>query len=128
MDRRFFMAPPARPLSRLALRVSLGAAAWALAGAASAESLRCNGEIASTGDSKISVMHKCGEPMLKDSFCKPVLAAVPRSPYPVILPPHIAPCEMVDEWMYDRGPGNLLATVRFQRGVVDSIRYEGRSR
>lgn len=110
------------------LRFAAAAACLAVAMPAAAESLRCNGEIASTGDSKISVMRKCGEPMLKDAFCKPVLATVPWSPYPVILPPHIAPCEMVDEWMYDRGPGNLDATVRFQRGVVDEIRYEGKRR
>lgn len=128
MNRRITFLRAAGPLSRLALRFAAGTGAMVIASAASAESLRCNGEIASTGDSKISVMQKCGEPMLKDSFCKPVMAAVPWSPYPVVLPPHIAPCEMVDEWMYDRGPGNLLATVRFQRGVVDSIRYEGRSR
>lgn len=128
MDRRITFPRVGWPLTRLMLRTAAGAAALMFANAASAESLRCNGEIASTGDSKISVMQKCGEPMLKDTFCKPVMAAVPWSPYPVVLPPHIAPCELVDEWMYDRGPGNLLATVRFQRGVVDSIRYEGRSR
>lgn len=110
------------------LRSTAAAACMAATLPAAAESLRCNGEIASPGDSKISVMRKCGEPMLKDTFCKPVMATVPWSPHPVILPPHIAPCEMVDEWMYDRGPGNLYATVRFQRGVVDEIRYEGRQR
>jgi hypothetical protein len=32
----------------------------------------------------------------------------------------------IEEWLYDRGPGNLLATVRFRYGVVQSITY-GRS-
>jgi hypothetical protein len=32
----------------------------------------------------------------------------------------------VEEWLYDRGPGNLLAVVRIRSGVVQSIHY-GRS-
>jgi len=90
------------------------------------ESLRCNGQIASVGDSRLSVLQKCGEPAMRDSFCKPVEVLTPWSVYPVIVPPQLAPCELIDEWLYDRGQGNLYATVRFQRGVVDSIRYEGR--
>jgi hypothetical protein len=30
----------------------------------------------------------------------------------------------VEEWLYDRGPGNLMATVRFRNGKVESIRYD----
>ncbi|MGY4828132.1 DUF2845 domain-containing protein [Sphaerotilaceae bacterium SBD11-9] len=33
------------------------------------------------------------------------------------------PCQQVDEWLYDRGPGNLVATVRFRAGTVWSITY-----
>ena len=99
-----------------------------LSTAACSESLRCNGQIASVGDSRISVFQKCGEPALRDTFCKPVEVLTPWNPYPIIAPPHVVPCELIDEWLYDRGPGNLYATVRFQRGVVDSIRYEGRPR
>jgi hypothetical protein len=36
------------------------------------------------------------------------------------------PCLPVEEWVYDRGPGNLVATVRFRSGIVHSIVY-GRS-
>ena len=35
-------------------------------------------------------------------------------------------CQRIDEWLYDRGPGNLVAVVRFRGGLVQSIRY-GRS-
>ena len=99
------------------------AALLAIAASAHAESLRCNGQISSPGDSKLSVLQKCGEPLLRDTFCKPVEVLTPWSPYPVV-----GGCQLVDEWLYDRGPGNLYATVRFQRGTVDSIRYEGRPR
>lgn len=35
----------------------------------------------------------------------------------------IVPCQRIEEWLYDRGTGNLMATVRFRSGVVQSITY-----
>lgn len=91
--------------------------------AAHAESLRCNGASAAEGDSKLSVLYKCGQPLLADAFCAPVLYA--GTPYPVPAPIALAfvPCQPVEEWLYDRGPGHLMATVRFRDGKVASIRY-----
>jgi len=131
LETHFPTVPPMNALIRL-----LAVAAISLAGAsaARAESLRCNGESSGPGDSKLSVLRKCGEPMLRDTYCKPIEIVVPTAPYPVYpnvpypVPGRVAGCEMVDEWLYDRGPGNLFATVRFQRGVVESIVYEGRPR
>ena len=91
--------------------------------AVQAESLRCNGAIASEGDSKVSFLYKCGQPLLVDSFCAPVY--YPGAIYPV--PPSVAgiyaPCQMVEEWLYERGAGNLVAIVTFRDGRVQSIRY-----
>ncbi len=88
-----------------------------------AESLRCNGQIASEGDSRLSLLHKCGEPLLKDSYCTTV--HIPRTVRPtheaVLVQPGI--CVSIEEWLYDRGPGNLMATVRFRDGVVQTITY-----
>ncbi len=91
-----------------------------------AESLQCNGQNTSEGDSKISVAYKCGEPVLKDLYCAAVY--VGRLQQPLVEPyaSAVVPCQMVEEWLYDRGPGNLMATVRFRDGVVRSITY-GRS-
>lgn len=116
------------PCRRSLVRAAAGAVLLGSIAAAQADSLRCNGEIASAGESRLSLLRKCGEPMLKDSFCKPVEVVVRGAPYPVVLPPHMAPCQVVDEWMYDRGPGNLFATVRFENGVVHSVRYENKPR
>lgn len=91
-----------------------------------AESLRCNGNIASEGDSRISVLYKCGQPVLTDSFCAPVYYAPTLVPVPQPFASVVIPCQQVEEWLYDRGPGNLMATVRFKSGVVQSIVY-GRS-
>lgn len=90
---------------------------------AQAESLRCNGRSAGPGDSRLSVLRNCGEPVLKDSFCAPVYVASTLQPVPQPLAGWVVPCVQVDEWQYDRGPGNLIAIVRFQHGTVQSITY-----
>lgn len=90
-----------------------------------AESLRCSGGIAGEGDSRLSVVYKCGQPALKESFCAPVYFSQSQNLYLVPEPFASAylPCHQTDEWLYDRGPGNLVATVRFRSGVVQSITY-----
>lgn len=91
--------------------------------AAQAESLRCNGRSAGPGDSRLQVLRHCGEPALKDSFCAPVFLGSTLHPVPQPLAGFYAPCIQVDEWQYDRGPGFLSATVRFQYGRVQTITY-----
>jgi len=88
-----------------------------------AESLRCNGVSADVGDSRLAVLYKCGPPLLRDVYCAPVF--YPGSLYPVPEPYAnlFAPCFTTEDWVYDRGPGNFVATVRFRSGVVQSIHY-----
>ena len=88
-----------------------------------AESLRCNGYSASEGDSKISVLYKCGQPLLKDNYCAPVYYSQSLQLVPEPFASGYVPCQYVEEWLYERGPGQLMATVRFRFGVVQSIRY-----
>lgn len=100
------------------------AATLALGGlTANAESLRCNGRSASEGDSRLSVLYKCGQPLLRDSYCAAVYYTQTLQPVPEPIAAIFVPCQQVEEWLYDRGPGNLMATVRFRAGVVQSIRY-----
>ncbi len=94
-----------------------------LAPAAHAESLRCNGHSAAEGDSRLSVLYKCGEPLLKDSYCAPVFYGPSLLPAPDALASSLVPCQPVEDWLYDRGPGNLMATVRFRSGAVRAIFY-----
>jgi len=103
-------------------------AAWVLAplialAPASAETLRCNGASAAEGDSKLSVLYKCGQPVLADMFCAPLYPAGSPYPAPAAIAGLYLPCLPVEEWLYDRGPGNLMATVRFRDGRVLAIRY-----
>jgi hypothetical protein len=90
---------------------------------AHAESLRCTGGSVAEGDSRVAVVFKCGQPLLKDSFCAPVYYSNSLHPVPEPIATALVPCQTTDEWLYDRGPGHLVATVRFRSGTVSSIRY-----
>jgi hypothetical protein len=106
----------ARACILLTLAAVLSTPVWA-------ESLRCAGGIAAEGDSRLSVAYKCGPPVLKDSYCAPVFYSQTLQPVPEPFASALVPCLHTDEWLYDRGPGNLMATVRFRSGAVQSIIY-----
>ena len=93
---------------------------------ASAESLRCDGQSVSEGDTRLALQYKCGPPLLSDTYCAPVYYAPTFQLVPEPFASIVVPCQIVEEWLYDRGPGNLMAMVRLRSGVVQSIRY-GRS-
>jgi hypothetical protein len=94
-----------------------------LACSARAESLRCSGGTAAEGDSRLSVFYKCGQPVLRDDYCAPVYGPGALYPVPEPFASAVVPCQPIEEWLYDRGTGNLMATVRFRSGVVQSITY-----
>ena len=104
-------------------RVCFAAVAVLLSTHAWAESLRCNGSIAGEGDSRLTVLYKCGPPLLKDNYCAPAYYYPTLQPVPEPFASAFVPCLQVEEWLYERGPGNLTATVRFRFGVVQSITY-----
>jgi hypothetical protein len=114
-----------RPLAAALLRLAGLVAATCVTTGAYAESLRCNGHSAEVGDSRVALLYKCGEPTLRDTVCAPVVAVGDRRawPLPAATAQALVGCVPVDEWLYDRGPGHLLATVRLQGGVIQSIRY-----
>lgn len=109
----------------MCLRVVKWVAAMAFASwlPAQAESLRCSGGTANEGDTRVSVAYKCGQPALKDSYCAPVYYGASIEPVPEPFASAYVPCQPIDEWLYDRGPGYLVATVRFRAGKVQSIVY-----
>jgi len=90
---------------------------------ARAESLRCNGQSTGEGDSRLSVLYKCGQPLAKDSYCAPLYYAQTLQIVPDPFASLALPCQPIEEWLYDRGPGNLMASIRFRAGVVQSITY-----
>jgi hypothetical protein len=89
-------------------------------GSAAAQSLRCNAEVVVVGDTRAAVLQKCGQPVLKDSFCRR-----PETPpdRPMAVPGRVLPCEDVDEWTYNPGYGQFMTAVRIQAGRVSAIVY-----
>ncbi|VAW91383.1 hypothetical protein MNBD_GAMMA23-1059 [hydrothermal vent metagenome] len=88
-----------------------------------ADSLNCKNNFAEIGDSKASVLFKCGTPMFKDSFFKSVKAKTSSSQAkntPTLQ------CETIDQWTYNPGPGQFLTTLQFERGLLVSIKYGDR--
>lgn len=92
---------------------------------ASAESLRCKNDTVNVGDLRASVVQRCGEPVAKDSFCKPAdPQSVQRNAAGNTVV--VLPCEKVDEWTYNPGYGQFMTTLRFEDGKVTVIKYGDR--
>ena len=82
---------------------------------ATAQNLRCKNDFAERGDSKHTVLSKCGEPVFKDSFCR-------QDPVPTGTKVR-QPCTNVDSWSYRPGSGQFVTILEFQEGTLKSIRY-----
>lgn len=95
----------------------------ALSAPARAEALRCTGGIVDEGDSRLSLIHKCGQPVLRDSYCAAVYYSPSGHQVPDAIAGIAAPCLPTEEWLYERGPGSFPATVRLRAGKVTSITH-----
>jgi hypothetical protein len=93
---------------------------------AHADALRCGGGTVEEGDSRASLLQKCGRPQLQDSFCAPVFQNKSLVPEPFA--GKAVPCLQIDDGIYDRGTGNLMATGRIRSGTVQSIRIQRQPR
>lgn len=76
-----------------------------------ARSFRCANGIASVQDSKAAILHKCGEPQLRDTFCREPASVHRRK----------QACATVEEWTYNPGPGKFMIRVQFEQGEAVSI-------
>ncbi|MCZ8256641.1 MAG: DUF2845 domain-containing protein [Polaromonas sp.] len=109
--------------------------------AASAQSLRCKGDLAQIGNSKGTILQKCGEPVMKDTFCKPVQSTTSTTPMIVPAAPvtttgnsasttttniTVNTCQQVEEWTYNPGYGQFMTMLLFEGGSLASIRYGDR--
>jgi len=116
---------PRRPRVQCTALVLLAAAAL-MCNCVHAQALGCNGDLAQIGDSKASVLLKCGAPFFTESFCKPAdQMLLPATP-PGTTTVNIVPCALVDEWTCNPGPGQFLPSMRFGAGVMTGIRYGDR--
>jgi len=103
---------------------ALGALALAPLDAA-AQTFKCRNDLVNVGDARASVLLKCGEPVVKDAFCRqvPVQAQRPASAGRGV---NVVPCENVDEWTYNPGYGQFMTTLRFVEGRLVAIEYGDR--
>lgn len=97
----------------------------------SAQSLNCNGSLVSKGDSPVSLLQKCGEPIYRQQICLSMLQLgwvvtpfQPGSPNAILA----SQCVPMEEWTYDRGPGTFLGIVRLYNGTIESVRDGDRIR
>ncbi|RYZ80987.1 MAG: DUF2845 domain-containing protein [Moraxellaceae bacterium] len=88
-----------------------------------AESLRCKGDIVEVGDAKIDVYRKCGEPVLKDSYCERIPIKIKQldGSYSII-----EQCHNVDVWTYNPGKGQFWTNLYFSEGKLREMRYGDR--
>ena len=86
------------------------AIALALPGA-DGQAFKCGDEMISTGDSRASVLMKCGKPNHKDSYG----ATRSKRGRPGI-----------EKWYYNCGKGDFIYVLTFENGVLKSEETEGR--
>jgi len=87
-----------------------------------AQSLKCGNDFTQLGMSKLDVLQKCGQPLATDSFCKPADPARPPAQNAA------APCEKVEELLYNPGYGQFMTVLRFESGTLKEVRYGDRAR
>lgn len=93
---------------------------------AQTQTMRCKNDLAQVGEGKASVLQKCGEPVLKDSFCKPVEKQPAPATGQASVTVNVLPCERIDEWTYNPGRGQFMTILRFEAGTLRSIAYGDR--
>lgn len=95
-----------------------------LSATAGAQSLRCSSATIGIGEPRSGVLQKCGEPVSRDSFCKPVdpQSVAASTPGTAV----VLPCEKIDEWTYNPGYGQFITTLRLEAGKVTAVSYGDR--
>jgi Protein of unknown function (DUF2845) len=92
--------------------------------ASDAQTLRCKNDLVSVGETKASVILKCGEPAFRDAFCQAPNTAnangLGTRPRPDL------PCVNVEELTYKPGYGQRVTTLRFEENRLKSIAYGDR--
>jgi hypothetical protein len=80
----------------------------------SAFAFRCDGELVTEGDTKLSVLNKCGEPSWIDRWPEEIVD------FPDTDFEHLV-SRINERWMYNPGPTQFLRIITFKDGQVSSI-------
>ena len=93
---------------------------------ASAQFLRCKNDSVNVGDTRVAVLQRCGEPVSKDSFCKPADPQTVQRNAAGANVVVVVPCQNVDQWTYNPGYGQFMTTLQFEGEKVTAIKYGDR--
>ena len=93
--------------------------------------LRCRNDLVNVGNGKAFALLKCGEPVAKDAFCKPVgtvntttvVSPLPRLPTATTTTVTTGGCTTVDDWTYNPRYRQFMTTLRFESGKLTCILY-----
>ena len=113
---------------KVVMHIMLAATSLFMATHAEAQTLRCGNSVVGPGDTKTAVLQKCGEPVMKETFCKaaePQTVANPQTGATIV---NVLPCENVDDWTYNPGQGKFMTTLRFREGTLRAITDGDRAR
>lgn len=102
------------------VRVVLAAfVAGALPRGALADSLRCEGGIVATGDTRVDLVGKCGEPTYRDGRTDARAGIAWDGDRGVGVSREVG--VEIEVWTYDRGPNQFVQTVTLRNGRVQSV-------
>jgi len=96
-----------------------------------AESMRCNGDLVQLGDMKADVVSTCGQPLVTDSFCRPIAHSAPiqatqSGEHNVQNNIAVQTCEDVDVWTYHPAKGQFVTHLYFVGGELKEMKYGDR--
>lgn len=89
----------------------------AAAAPAGAQTMRCGGSIIDTGITAAETLARCGEPESRDQRTEPVYARRVNGGT------HVVGTTTIENWIYDRGPGQFQAKLTFEDGLLTRIDY-----
>lgn len=98
----------------LAILATLSSPADALTG-----SMRCGSDVLTEGMTKVEVLQKCGEPLMKDVVGEETV-------YDFFQGSGTANKVVVEQWIYDSGKGSFLRVLIFKGGTLSDIEYGNR--
>jgi len=78
------------------------------------EGMRCSGRLVRPGDTTVSVLQRCGEPVTRDSagLAHPPPGSASRA---------VVSDSPIEQWVYSQGEGSFLRIVRLRGGTIESI-------
>lgn len=78
------------------------------------EGMRCSGELVDEGDTTVTVLQRCGEPITRDSA-----GLVHEAPGPASQA--ITSDSPIEQWVYSQGKGSLLKIILLRGGLIEGI-------